>query len=120
MRSFGKGHQDLRDVMRCGVKGSQDLTDIMRSAAKDPISALLYGSEAWATTLADRRRLDVFDMRCQRRLLCVFWQQHISNQSIRERYAPSNQPHHPPTTTLPALVRTSPPRAILPACTKSL
>ena len=35
--------------------------------------------------IADRRRLDVFDMRCQRRLLRVFWQQHISNHSIRER-----------------------------------
>ena len=46
------------------------------------VSVLLYGSEAWA--LADRRRLDVFDMRCQRRLLRVFWQQHISNHSIRE------------------------------------
>ena len=49
------------------------------------VSVLLYGSEAWATTLADRRHLDVFDMRCQRCLLCVFWQQHFSNQSIRER-----------------------------------
>ena len=49
------------------------------------VSVLLYGSEAWATTLADRRRLDVFDMRYQRRLLRVFWQQHVSNQSIRER-----------------------------------
>ena len=49
------------------------------------VSVLLYGYEAWATTLADRRRLDVFDMRCQRRLLCVFWQQHISNHRIRER-----------------------------------
>ena len=48
-------------------------------------SSLLYGSEAWATTLTGRRRLDVFDMRCQRRLLRVFRQQHISNQSIRER-----------------------------------
>ena len=49
------------------------------------VSVLLYGSEALATTLADRRRLDVFDMRCQRRLLRGFWQQHVSNQSIRER-----------------------------------
>ena len=49
------------------------------------VSVLLYGSEAWATTLADRRRLDVFDMHCQRRLLRVFLQQHISNHSIRER-----------------------------------
>ena len=43
------------------------------------VSVLLYGSEAWATILADRRCLNVFDMRCQRRLLSVFWQQHISN-----------------------------------------
>ena len=49
------------------------------------VSVLLYGSEAWATTIADRRRLDVFDMRCQMRLLPVLWQQHISNHSIRER-----------------------------------
>ena len=48
------------------------------------VSVLLYCSEAWATTLADRRRLDVFDMRCQRRLLRVFWQQHTSNHSIGE------------------------------------
>ena len=32
-----------------------------------------------------RRCLDVFDMRCQRRLMHMFWQQHISNHSIRER-----------------------------------
>ena len=49
------------------------------------VPVLLYGSEAWATTLANRRRLDVFDMRCQRRRLRVCWQQHISNHSIRER-----------------------------------
>ena len=49
------------------------------------VSVLLYGSEAWVTTLADRRRLDVFDMRCQRRFLRVFWRPHVSNQSIRER-----------------------------------
>ena len=49
------------------------------------VSVLLYGSEVRSATIGDHRRLDVFDMRCQRRLLCVFWQQHISNQSIRER-----------------------------------
>ena len=48
------------------------------------VSILLYGSESWSTTLADRRRLDVFNMRCQRRILHVFWQQHISNRSSHE------------------------------------
>ena len=78
------------------------------------VSVLLYGSEAWATTLANRLHLDVFDMRCQRRLLRVFWQQHVSNQSIRERT------RQPTASTPPALVRTSPPHAILPPCSKSL
>ena len=49
------------------------------------VSVLLYGSESWSSTLADRHRLDVFDMRCQRRPLRVFVQQHISIRSIRER-----------------------------------
>ena len=49
------------------------------------VSILLYGSEAWSTTLADRRRLDMFNMCCQMHLLRVFWQQHISNRSIHER-----------------------------------
>ena len=48
------------------------------------VSVLLYGPEAWSTTLADRHCLDVFNMRCQRRLLRVFWQQQISSRSIRE------------------------------------
>ena len=48
------------------------------------VSDLLYGSDSWSTILADLRRLDMFNMRGQRRLLCMFWQQHISNQSIHE------------------------------------
>ena len=63
-------------------------------SAYEPISTCIapwlspscsVGSEAWSITLADRRRIDVFDMRCQRHLLRVFWQQHIRNQSTRER-----------------------------------
>ena len=60
-------------------------TRLSSGAVQKNRSVLLYGSEAWATTVADRRRLDVFHMRCQRRLLRVFWQHHISNHSIRER-----------------------------------
>ena len=48
------------------------------------ISVWPYGSAAWSTTFVDRRRLDVFNMCCQRRLMRVFWQQHTSNRSIRK------------------------------------
>ena len=46
----------------------------------------LHDAESLPTTLADHRRLDVFDMRFQRRLLCVFWQQHISDQSVQQHF----------------------------------
>ena len=49
------------------------------------VSVLICGSEAWSPTLADGRRLDEFDNRCQWRLLCVFSQQHIINRSILVR-----------------------------------
>ena len=55
------------------------------------VSDLLYGSDAWSTTLGDRRRLDTFNMRCQRCLLRVFWQQHISNRSIHVRTKQPNR-----------------------------
>ena len=74
------------------------------------VSVLLYGSESWSTTLADCRRLEVFDMRCHRRLLHVFWQQHISNRSIHEvKKEPTASSH----LRQRRLVRTSPPHAIL-------
>ena len=78
------------------------------------VSVLFYGSEAWATTLADRRRLDVFDMRCQRRLLYVFWQQYISNHSIRERTK------EPTASSLQRQRRLRCFGHLLPPCSKSL
>ena len=64
------------------VRIRTNINDVYRALV---VSVLLYGYEARSTTLADRRRLDVFDMRCQRHLLRVFWQQHVSNRNIRER-----------------------------------
>ena len=56
------------------------------------VSVLLYGSEAWATTLADRRRLYVFDMRCQgASCLCSGSSTSVKIASVN---ASSNQLHH--------------------------
>ena len=61
------------------------------------VSVLLYDSEAWSITLADRRRLDVFKMRCQGASCVRSGSRTVatgesSNRSIRE---PSiNQRHH--------------------------
>ena len=47
------------------------------------ISTLLYGSETWATTISEEKRLDVFDNRCLRRILGVKW----FHRACKEHYS---------------------------------
>ena len=47
------------------------------------ISTLLYGSETWATTISEEKRLDVFDNRCLRRILGIKWLHHVRNTTVR-------------------------------------
>ena len=42
----------------------------------------MYGCESWTVKKAERRRIDVFELRCWRRLLRVPWTARRSNQSI--------------------------------------
>ena len=44
--------------------------------------AVMYGSESWTVKKAERRRIDVFELWCWRRLLRVPWTARRSNQSI--------------------------------------
>ena len=53
------------------------------------LSTLLYGAECWTLKDRDEKRLDAFDMRCQRKILKIKWFQHIRNQDIRDK---TNQP----------------------------
>jgi len=46
------------------------------------ISVLLYGSEAWTVLKADERRLEVFHMNCQRRILGIRWFHFVTNASV--------------------------------------
>ena len=41
-----------------------------------------YGCESWTVKKAERRRIDVFELWCWRRLLRVSWTARRSNQSI--------------------------------------
>ena len=47
------------------------------------LSTLLYAAECWSLTERDEARLDVFDMRCQRKILWIVWSQHVSKKHIR-------------------------------------
>ncbi|KAL0838884.1 hypothetical protein ABMA28_016906 [Loxostege sticticalis] len=42
----------------------------------------LYGAESWTIKMADRRRIDAFEMWCWRRLLRIPWTAHRTNISI--------------------------------------
>ena len=49
------------------------------------IPVFMYGLETWQLTEKQEKKLDVFDQRCLRRVLKVRWQQHVTNETIKER-----------------------------------
>jgi Domain of unknown function (DUF6451) len=48
-------------------------------------SVLLYGCETWPIRAEDVRRLSVFDSRCLRTIARVWWDHHLSNDTVRRR-----------------------------------
>jgi len=50
----------------------------------------LYGSECWAVTKNDVRKIDALDQWCLRMLLGINWQQHVRNDVVRRL---TKQPH---------------------------
>ena len=53
------------------------------------VSTLLYGSESWKMTKTIERKLEVFQRRCLRRILTVFWPNTISNEDLYARTSSS-------------------------------
>ena len=49
---------------------------------------VMYGCESWTRKKAEHRRIDVFELWCQRRLLRVPWTSRKSNQSILKEINP--------------------------------
>ena len=49
---------------------------------------VMYGCESWTIKKADWRRIDAFELWCQRRLLRVPWTVKRSNQSILKEISP--------------------------------
>ena len=49
---------------------------------------VMYGCESWTTKKAESRRIDVFELRCCRRLLRVPWTARRSNQSTLKEISP--------------------------------
>ena len=49
---------------------------------------IMYGCESWTVKMAERRRIDAFELWCWRRLLRVPWTARRSNQSILKEISP--------------------------------
>ena len=49
---------------------------------------VMYGCESWTINKAERRRIDVFELWCWRRLLRVPWTARTSNQSTLKEISP--------------------------------
>ena len=49
------------------------------------LSVLLYGAESWKTTSTIELKLEVFQNKCLRRILKIFWPNTISNEDMRNR-----------------------------------
>ena len=51
-------------------------------------SVVMYGCESWTMKMAERRRIDAFELWCWGRLLRVPWTPRRSNQSILKEISP--------------------------------
>nr|XP_055048133.1 glutathione hydrolase 1 proenzyme-like [Misgurnus anguillicaudatus] len=48
------------------------------------LSTLLYGCETWKLTKGDEKKLDTLPNKCLKRILRIHWQQHVTNERVRE------------------------------------
>ena len=46
------------------------------------VSTLLFGSESWTTYASQEKRLNIFHMRCLRRILSISWTDKVSNNEV--------------------------------------
>ena len=49
------------------------------------ISVLLYASETWTLKADILKKLPATEMRCFRKLLCISYRDHITNDAVRDR-----------------------------------
>ena len=49
------------------------------------MSTLLFGSESWTTYASQEKRLNIFHMRCLRRILSISWTDKVSNNEVLAR-----------------------------------
>ena len=91
------------EIKRCLLLGRKVMTNLDRLKSRDItlptkvplVKAMVFpvvinGCESWTVKKAERRRIDVFELWCWRRLLRVPWTARRSNQSILKEISPGS------------------------------
>ena len=95
----GDCSHEIKRRLLLGRKAMTNLDSILKSRditltkKVHPVKAMvfpvvMYGCESWTIKKAGRRRTDVFELWCWRRLLRVPWTARRSNQSILKKISP--------------------------------
>jgi hypothetical protein len=72
----------LRPIWRTTSLSIHTKIKIFKSSV---LSVLLYGSECWKTTTAVEQKLELFQNKCLRRILKIFWLNTISKEELLRR-----------------------------------
>ena len=77
--------QLFRDMEKAIWRGKLSLQVKLRIYNACVLSVLLYAADTWSLLVGDEKRIDAFDMRCQRRILGVRWYDFVTNETIRQQ-----------------------------------
>ena len=56
-------------------------------------SIFLYACESWALTAELQRRIQAMKMRCYRKILCISYKDHVTNEKVRAKIQQAIGPH---------------------------
>ena len=72
-------------------------TRLMRSLVT---SIFLYACEPWTLTAELQRRIHAMEMRCYRKILCISYKDHVTNEVVRAKIQQAIGPHVDLATSL--------------------
>ena len=63
-------------------------------------SVFLYACESWTFTAGLQRRIQAMEMRCYRKILCISYKDHVTNEEVRAMIQQAIRPHEVLLTTV--------------------
>ena len=56
-------------------------------------SIFLYACESWTLTAEPQRRIQAMEMRCYRKILCISYKDHVTNEEVHAKIQQAIGPH---------------------------